>query len=146
MRVLVVDDDPVTIEMIVDGLRHFGYDVTSASNGQEAFDHVRSGRFRLVVSDWQMPVMDGLELCREIRKRNWYGYVYFILLTSNTGVKNIVSGLKAGADDFLTKPFHPQELVMRLRTGERILGLESRDLMIFAMAKLTESRDNETGA
>lgn len=146
MRVLIVDDDPVTIEMVAEGLRAHGYDVTTAVDGREAFELVRTGKFRLVVSDWQMPRMNGLELCREIRKRNWSGYVYFILLTSNTGVENTVCGLESGADDFLTKPFEPQELRMRLRTGERILALESRDLMIFAMAKLTESRDTDTGA
>lgn len=146
MRVLVVDDDPVTLEMVAENLAHYGYDVTTASDGREAYELVRTGRFRLVVSDWQMPHMTGLQLCREIRKRNWYGYVYFLLLTSNTGTENCVLGLEAGADDFLTKPFQPEELRQRLRTGERILSLESRDLMIFAMAKLTESRDNETGA
>jgi len=146
MRVLIVDDDPVSIEMIAEDLQEYGYEVTTASNGREAFELIRTGRYRLVVSDWQMPEMSGLELCREIRKRNWCGYIYFILLTSNSGVQNIVCGLDAGADDFLTKPFQPQELHMRLQTGERILGLESRDLMIFAMAKLTESRDNDTGA
>jgi putative two-component system response regulator len=146
MRVLVVDDDPVTTEIIVENLRHFGYDVTAASNGREAFDLVRTGQFHLVVSDWQMPEMSGLELCREIRKRSWAGYIYVILLTSRGGVENVVSGLNAGADDFLTKPFQPDELRMRLHTGQRILALESRDLMIFAMAKLAESRDKDTGA
>ncbi len=145
MRVLVVDDDPVTVEIVAEQLRHWGYDVTVARDGAEAFDLIRTGRFRLVISDWQMPEMDGLTLCREVRKRGSYGYIYFILLTSNSGVGNIVNGLDAGADDFLTKPFHPQELRMRVRTGERILGLEGRDLLIFAMAKLAESRDRETG-
>jgi putative two-component system response regulator len=146
MRVLIVDDDPVSIEMLATNLREYGYDVTTAADGREAFELIRTGRFRLVVSDWQMPHMSGLELCREVRKRKWCGYIYFILLTSNCGTQNVVSGLDAGADDFLTKPFHPQELYMRLQTGNRILSLESRDLMIFAMAKLTESRDNDTGA
>jgi len=146
MRVLVVDDDLVTREIIVEDLRHFGYDVTAASDGREAFDLLRTGQFRLVISDWQMPNMSGLDLCREIRKRSWCGYIYFILLTLRGGVDNIVCGLDAGADDFLTKPFQPQELRMRLRTGERVLSLESRDLMIFAMAKLAESRDKDTGA
>jgi len=146
MRVLVVDDDPVTSEIIVENLRHFGYDVTAAADGREAFDLVRTGQFHLVVSDWQMPEMSGLELCREIRKRNWAGYIYVILLTARGGVENVVSGLHAGADDFLTKPFQPEELRMRLHTGQRILALESRDLMIFAMAKLAESRDKDTGA
>jgi putative two-component system response regulator len=146
MRVLIVDDDPVSIEMIAEDLKEYGYEVTTATNGREAFELIRTGRYRLVVSDWQMPHMSGLELCREIRKRKWCGYIYFVLLTSHSGVENIVCGLDAGADDFLTKPFQPQELYMRLQTGERILALESRDLMIFAMAKLTESRDNDTGA
>jgi putative two-component system response regulator len=145
MRVLVVDDDPVTVEIVAEQLRHCGYDVAVARDGAEAFDLIRTGQYRLVISDWGMPEMDGLTLCREIRKRSSYGYVYFILLTSNTGVGNIVSGLDAGADDFLSKPFHPQELRMRVRTGERVLALQGRDLLIFAMAKLAESRDRETG-
>jgi putative two-component system response regulator len=145
MLVLVVDDDPVTSEIIVEDLRQFGYEVVTASNGREAFDLIRTGQFHLVVSDWQMPEMSGLELCQEIRKRQWSGYIYVILLTSQTGVKNVVTGLNAGADDFLTKPFHPQELRVRLRTGERILSLESRDLVIFALAKLAEFRDKDTG-
>jgi putative two-component system response regulator len=145
MLVLVVDDDPVTSEIIVEDLRQFGYDVVAASNGREAFNLIRTGQFHLVVSDWQMPEMSGLELCREIRKRQWSGYIYVILLTSRSGVENVVCGLNAGADDFLTKPFHGQELRMRLRTGERILALESRDLVIFAMAKLAEFRDKDTG-
>lgn len=145
MHVLIADDDPVTLEIVGEDLRHYGYEVTTAASGTQAFDLIRTGRFRLVVSDWQMPGLSGLDLCREIRRRQWSGYIYFILLTSNTGLENIVRGLEAGADDFLTKPFQPQELLMRLRAGERILGLESRDLLIFAMAKLAESRDNETG-
>lgn len=146
MRVLIVDDDPISLEIIAEDLREYGYQVTTATNGREAFELIRTGQFRLVVSDWQMPYMSGLELCQEIRKRNWCGYIYFILLTSNSGTQNVVCGLDAGADDFVTKPFQPQELHMRLQTGQRILSLESRDLMIFAMAKLTESRDNDTGA
>jgi putative two-component system response regulator len=145
MLVLVVDDDPVTSEIIVEDLRQFGHQVVTATNGREAFDLIRTGQFHLVVSDWQMPEMSGLELCQEIRKRQWSGYIYVILLTSQSGVENVVAGLKAGADDFLTKPFHPQELRMRLRTGERILSLESRDLVIFALAKLAEFRDKDTG-
>ena len=146
MHILVLDDDPVSLEMLAYDLGQFGYHVTTATNGQEGFDLIRTGRFRIVVSDWQMPGMNGLELCREIRKRGAYGYTYFILLTSNTGVENLVAGFRAGADDFLTKPFQPHELWMRIRTGERVLALEGRDLVIFSMAKLAESRDNETGA
>jgi len=146
MKVLLVDDDEITLEMIRSMLDRFGYDVVAARDGQEAWDLVRSGQFRLVVSDWEMPQMTGVELCRLIRQRQAGGYIYVILLTSRSGTRNVIEGLSSGADDFVTKPVHPQELAVRLRTGERILALESRDVIIFALAKLAESRDRETGA
>ncbi|NUQ61722.1 MAG: response regulator [Pirellulales bacterium] len=146
MRVLVAEDDSVTAELLANALGEFGYEVTVAEDGCEAFQRIRSGHYRLVVSDWEMPGMSGLELCRKIRRRQSSGYVYVILITSHGGVANVVEGLDAGADDFLTKPFNPQELRVRLRVGQRLLSLESRDLTIFAMAKLAESRDTETGA
>lgn len=146
MRILVVEDDDVTAEMLEHALKEFGYDVKIASNGREAFQQVRTGRYRLVVSDWEMPEMTGVDLCRQIRSRRASGYVYVILLTARSGTQNVVEGLSAGADDFISKPFQPEELCVRLRAGERILSLEGRDLTIFAMAKLAESRDPETGA
>ncbi len=146
MRILVVEDDCISAEILGNALRGFGYDVTKADNGRAAFELIRTGDFRLVVSDWEMPEMNGLDFCREIRRRQWSGYIYVILLTSYAGVQRIVEGLDAGADDFLTKPFHAEELRVRLRVGERILALESRDVMIFALAKLAESRDEQTGA
>jgi putative two-component system response regulator len=146
MQVLVADDDAIAAETLAHCLERFGYAVTLARNGREAFDLIRSGRYRLVVADWEMPEMSGVELCRLIRERRSSSYVYIVMLTSHTGVRNVVAGLSAGADDFLTKPFHPEELRVRLRAGERILSLESRDSMIFAMARLAESRDADTGA
>ncbi len=146
MHVLVVEDDCVSAEILGSWLRHFGYEVTTADNGRDAFELVRTGRFRLVVSDWEMPGMSGVEICRQIRGRSWGSYIYVILVTSFEGVDNVVEGLNAGADDFLTKPLQPEELRMRLRAGERILSLESRDIIIFALAKLAESRDPQTGA
>ena len=126
-------------------LAQFGYQVTVARDGREALDLVRSGQFRMVVSDWEMPDMTGVELCQEIRRRSASGYVYVILLTSRHGTQSVVDGMNAGADDFVNKPFQPQELVVRIRAGERILSLESRELIIFSMAKLAESRDPDTG-
>jgi putative two-component system response regulator len=117
-----------------------------AKDGCEAFELIRTGRYHLVVSDWEMPEMTGVELCRQIRRRRSSGYVYVILLTSRCGTQNVIEGLNAGADDFISKPFQPQELCVRLRVGERVLSLESRDMTIFALAKLAESRDPETGA
>lgn len=145
MRVLVADDDYITAQMLAGAVEAFGYDVTVAENGREAYEHIRTGEFRLVVTDWEMPGMTGIDLCRKIRSRKSGAYVYVIVLTSLSGVENIVRGLEAGADDYLTKPFQPEELCVRLKVGERVLSLESRDMMIFALAKLAESRDAETG-
>ena len=145
MQVLVVDDDEIAAAMLEYSLGECGYDVTVAHDGHEAFELVRTGQFRMVVSDWCMPEMSGVELCREIRRRVTGAYIYIILVTSNNQTRDIVEGLDAGADDYITKPFQPEELRVRMRVGERILSLESRDLTIFALAKLAESRDPETG-
>jgi putative two-component system response regulator len=145
MRVLVVEDDCVSSEFLSSTLKCFGYSVTTANNGREALELLRTGQYRIVVSDWGMPEMNGDELCRQVRGRKWNAYVYIMLVTLFDGIDHVVEGLRAGADDFLSKPYHPEELRVRLRTAERILSLESRDVLLFAMAKLTESRDNDTG-
>jgi putative two-component system response regulator len=93
-----------------------------------------------------MPLVSGEELCQAIRAEQMAGYVYVILLTSHGGTDYTVRGLSAGADDFIAKPFDPGELTARVRAGERVLALETRDVALFAMAKLAESRDPETGA
>ncbi len=126
-------------------LTYFGYEVSTASDGREALEMLRSGAFHMVVSDWEMPEMSGVELCRQVRARKWNRYIYIMLVTLFDGIDRIVEGLRAGADDFVSKPYHPDELRVRLRTAERILSLESRDVLLFSLAKLTESRDPETG-
>ncbi|HWB11530.1 MAG TPA: response regulator [Pirellulales bacterium] len=146
LQILIVDDDEVSLEISRRTVERSGYRVQVARNGKEALDILREGRHRLVITDWVMPELDGIELCREIRAGDYNGYIYVILLTSRGETKDIVAGLSAGADDFMTKPFDPAELRVRVRTGGRIIGMETRDLAIFAMAKLAESRDTETGA
>lgn len=146
MRVLIVEDDLDALELLENALVHFGYDVSQATDGNTALEMIRTGEYRLVVSDWEMPGMTGLELCREVRQRTSCGYTYFILLTSRSGTHSLIDGLRAGADEFLSKPFDPDELQSRLRVAERILTLESRDVVIFSLAKLAEARDPETGA
>ena len=146
MKILVVEDDAFCKEVLEHFLRKSGYEVTVAENGRDAFDLVRDGDFRIVISDWEMPEMSGLDLCRRIRSRQFSEYVYVILLTCREGKEDLVAGFDAGADDFLTKPFQPDELALRLRSAERVVNLESRDLIIFSLAKLAESRDPETGA
>jgi putative two-component system response regulator len=146
MKVLIVDDDEVSLEVLSHVLTESGHEVESACDGVEALEILRGGECRLVISDWMMPRMNGLELCRQVRRMEFSGYVYFILLTGREGTENVVTGLSAGADDFLTKPFDPAELRVRIRSAERVLSLETRDVAIFALAKLAESRDPETGA
>jgi putative two-component system response regulator len=92
-----------------------------------------------------MPEMSGIELCRSIRSSGFMNYIYVILLTTRRDASDSIEGMTAGADDLMLKPFQPSELTLRLRTGERLLGLETRDLLIFVLAKLAESRDNDSG-
>lgn len=146
MQILIVDDDPITLEMLEYAIRQLGHSVTAARNGHEALEFMRTGEFRMVISDWEMPQMNGIELCRQIRQRYFGSYIYVILLTVRYGSQNIIDGLNAGADEFVSKPFNPDELGVRIRAGERLLSLESRDVTIFALARLAESRDQETGA
>ena len=146
MRILIVDDDPMALEMLRHALTRAGHEAETAANGVEAMAILRRGTCRLVISDWTMPEMDGVELCRRIRAADSGGYVYVILLTARNSSQDTVEGLSAGADDFIPKPFNPTELMLRVRIGERVLSLETRDAMIFALAKLAESRDPETGA
>ena len=146
MKILIVDDDPMALEMLRHALTRAGHEVETAANGVEAMAILSRGICRLVISDWTMPEMDGVELCRRIRAADSGGYVYVILLTARNSSQDTVEGLSAGADDFMPKPFNPTELMLRVRIGERVLSLETRDAMIFALAKLAESRDPETGA
>ncbi|HEY8751871.1 MAG TPA: HD domain-containing phosphohydrolase [Tepidisphaeraceae bacterium] len=146
MRILIADDDPIALEMLRHALTRAGYEVETASNGIEAMEIVARGACRLVISDWTMPEMDGLELCRRIRNSDAGGYIYLILLTARNSSNDTIEGLSAGADDLIPKPFNPPELLLRVQIGERILSLETRDVTIFALAKLAESRDPETGA
>ena len=118
----------------------------TACDGVDALEKLRDSPCRLVISDWDMPRMNGLALCQAIRCGDYAGYTYVILVTSHDSSKDTIEGLSAGADDFIRKPFDSAELVVRVRTGQRLLSLESRDVTIFALAKLAESRDPETGA
>lgn len=145
MRILIVDDDPISLAMLENALQQHGYEVVCANNGLEALEIVRAGEIRMIISDWMMPEMSGVELCRAVRAEGMSHYVYFVLLTSRSEA-HAVEGLDAGADEYLTKPFEPGELLARVRAARRVLSLETRDVTIFALAKLAESRDPETGA
>ena len=135
MKILVAEDDPISQRVVQANLLEWGYEVTVASDGSEAWAIMRQEESpSLVISDWMMPGMDGLTLCRKIRRMERPGYIYFIILTAKKGV---VEALEAGADDFLTKPFNPEELKYRIRIGERILNLERRILELANTDMLT---------
>lgn len=150
MNILVIDDDPITVELLRDALLDAGHQVCSASDGNEGLACLTRQTFHLVITDWEMPGCNGPEVCRTIRSGSagqvGSGYCYLVLLTSHDGREQRIEGLSAGADDFLSKPFDRDELIARLHSAERIVSLETRDVAIFAMAKLAESRDTDTGA
>jgi putative two-component system response regulator len=145
IQVLIVDDDEFSLDLLQFALEREGYEVLRASTGDKALEILAQTDCRLVVSDWDMPGMTGIELCQTIRREDMGRYIYIILLTSHRGTEHLVQGMSAGADDFISKPFHPGELGVRVRTGKRIVAMETRDMAIFALAKLAESRDPETG-
>lgn len=145
MRILIVDDSKIALTILRNALEHSGHEVVTATDGNQALASLRASPCGLVISDWEMPNMDGIELCRAIRSEDQLGYVYVMLLTGHNLPDEKVQGLRAGADDFIAKPFNPPELIARVQTAERILSLETRDVAIFAMARLAESRDPETG-
>jgi putative two-component system response regulator len=131
--------------MVSNVLHEAGHEVFRASDGLRAMKLLHKYPIQLVISDWSMPNMDGIELCRAIRGANFGRYVYFILLTCHSQPDDTLNGLTAGADDFIIKPFNPMELILRVKVGQRTIALDTRDLTIYAMGKLAESRDSETG-
>ncbi len=143
--ILIVDDDAITRRMLNGALQRHGYQTVEAADGLEALTAMDEHDIRMVVSDWSMPNVDGLELTRRLRRGGFGGYIYIIMLTSRDTADATVEGLRAGADDFISKPFDPAELIARIHVGQRVLQLETREALIFSLAKLAESRDMATG-
>ena len=125
MRILVVEDEPVSRRMLGAAVAKMGYDVVAAADGREAWDVLRAEQIGLVVTDWMMPRMDGLQLVQKIRGGELGRYVYVILLTSRSESRDAAEALEAGADDFVGKPWHRDELMARLTAGRRILDLQA---------------------
>jgi two-component system cell cycle response regulator len=123
-RILLVDDEPTQRLIMARLLKRAGYSVEVAGNGKEALGKIAAGDFHLMITDWEMPEMDGIALCRELRAAPGKGYIYTILLTARDAIEHVVTGLQSGADDYLTKPVIEPELMARLSTGKRIVTLE----------------------
>ncbi len=127
MRALVADDDRTTTTMLAGMLAQWQLDVTVAGDGQQAWDLLSSGSgLSLAVIDWEMPGIDGRELCRRIRHEESLAHTYVILLTGRSRTADIVAGLEAGADDYLVKPFNREELHARINVGMRVVSLQQR--------------------
>jgi len=123
MNVLVADDDVVTRLLLCSALNKLGYKVDEARNGGDAWEAWQRDHYSLVISDWMMPDVDGLELCRRIRLNERSDFTYIILLTARTGKADYLDAMTSGVDDFISKPFDKDQLVARVRVATRILEL-----------------------
>jgi two-component system chemotaxis response regulator CheY len=126
VKILLVEDDFMQRQLLLTILTRAGHEVVEADDGQVAWELLQKEHISLILTDWMMPVLSGLELIQRIREFNWSAYTYIILLTSKDTQNSIVTGLNAGADDYVTKPFDRDELLARLGIGKRILDLEAR--------------------
>ena len=146
MRVLVAEDNPVFQTMLRNLLVRWDYEVILAGNGMEAWEHLQANDGpRLAILDWMMPGMDGVEVCRRVRAVGKEPYTYLLLLTAKTESGDLVEGMEAGADDYITKPFDAHELRVRLRAGRRILDLQEELVLAREALRREATHDGLTG-
>ncbi len=144
--ILLAEDDPVTRMLMTRFLKNAGYEVDAVANGSEALDKMTSRYYPMLVTDWEMPQMDGIALCKAVRNMQLDGYVYALLLTARDAKEHIIAGLEAGADDYLVKPVHEAELIARLNAGRRILALEHSLRVANQRNRILSITDALTGA
>ena len=145
MKVLVAEDDPVTHRLLQATLRGWGYETVSAHTAREAEEVLLSGRARMAVCDWMLPDLSGPELCRRVRRAEGGRFAYFIILSARDRKEDIIEGLRAGADDYVTKPFDRQELEVRMRAGQRIIDLQQELLDVQHRLQQMATHDGLTG-
>jgi len=124
MKILIAEPDRISRDFLKRTLECLRYEVTPCESGEEAWQAYQTGDFGIVISDWAMAEMDGLELCRRIRNQNRPAYCYFIVVTSRKSKADSLVSMDAGADDYITKPLDAEEIEARLRVAERILVLQ----------------------
>jgi diguanylate cyclase (GGDEF)-like protein len=146
VRILLADDDEVSRHILKATLSRWGFDVVTAVDGEQAWQILEGADTpRLAILDWMMPGMDGVDVCRKVREQLTGPYIYMLLLTSKREKEDIVSGMAAGADDYVSKPFDPQELRMRLKAGERIIDLQEKLLQAQQELHYMATHDNLSG-
>jgi two-component system cell cycle response regulator len=146
VRILLADDDEVSRHILKGTLSRWGFDVVTAADGDQAWEVLQAdGSPRLAILDWMMPGMDGVEVCRRVREQLPGPYIYMLLLTSKKEKEDMIRGMAAGADDYVSKPFDPQELRMRLKAGERIIDLQEKLLEAQQELQYMATHDNLSG-
>ena len=146
MKILIADDESVSRRMLQGLLTKWGYEVVSAEDGKAAWGLLNAPDApRIALLDWMMPGRNGVDVCRELRAHRPEPYTYILLLTAKDAKENVVEGLESGADDYLTKPFHPQELKARLRVGIRLLNLEDNLVQAREAMRFKATHDALTG-
>jgi phosphoserine phosphatase RsbU/P len=138
MQLILVDDDPISRRLLAAQIRALGYSVTEYEDGQDAWDALQHGLISLVISDWQMPGLDGPGLIGRIRAAEFPVYIYCILLSEPGQPAERGSVLETGADDFLSRPIAPEELRVRLHIASRILRLEQELYAAQAVLRLSQ--------
>ncbi len=140
LNVLIAEDNIILSRNLARNISNWGYDVVTAQNGTEAWDYILKENIRLAIIDWMMPGIDGIDLCRRIRKelpKNKSEYIYVILLTGKNQQDDIILGLSSGADDYMIKPANLLELKVRLMNGSRIINLEDMRIQLATIDSLT---------
>ena len=146
MKILIADDESVSRHMLRGLLVKWGFEVVTAEDGNAAWKHLTSTDApRMALLDWMMPGQNGVDICREMRKLRPAPYTYILLLTAKDAKESVVEGLESGADDYLTKPFHPQELRARIRVGLRLLELEDSLVQAREAMRFKATHDALTG-
>ncbi len=146
MKILVAEDDPISRMKLETMLRKWGYETVVCQDGTSAWELIQREECpQLLILDWMMPGLDGVELCRRVRSLSREPYVYVLLLTARDDKDDIVRGMEAGADDYITKPYHPHELEVRVRAGRRIAELNLELLAARNALKQQATHDALTG-
>lgn len=143
MRILIAEDERITRATVERHLRHWGHEVVAAEDGEQAWQAFDEGEFDIVITDWEMPRLSGVELVRRIRGCGRALYTYVIIVTSRSDKADVVEGIGAGADDYVSKPFDRDELRVRVMAGERVVRLERT--LHRQNAELQQANDRITG-